>query len=282
MPADFYESRNIGVALYHYTIDGTDYIDDFGKTVSYEEFYGKIAAGSETKTAQVNIAEFQDFFRPYLEKGLDVVHLCFSSGLSGSYNSARNAAAMLIDEFPDNRVYVVDSLAASGGFGLLVDAAADKRDEGLSAIELAEWVNENKLRVHHWFFSTDLSTYVRGGRISKAAAIFGGALEICPLLNMNNLGQLIPREKIRTKKRVIKAIVQKMEENADDGLAYSGKCIITHSNCYDDAKTVADMVEEKFPKLNGKVRINWIGTTIGAHTGPSTVALFFFGKKRED
>ena len=200
---------------------------------------------------------------------------------SGS-TSAKNAAEILKERYPERNIYIVDSLAASAGFGLLMVSAAEKRDEGLSADELAAWIEANKLRVHHWFFSTDLTSYVRGGRISKTAAVFGGLLEICPLLNMDNLGRLIPRAKIRTKKRVIKEIVDRMEQNADDGLDYSGKCFISQSACYDDARAVADLVEEKFPRLNGKVQIFSVGTTIGAHTGPGTVALFFWGKERVD
>lgn len=175
---------------------------------------------------------------------------------------------------------MVDSLGASSGYGLLMDRAADKRDEGMSAEELAKWIEENRLKVHHWFFSTDLSFYVKGGRISKTAAFFGGMLDICPLLNMDNLGRLIPRYKIRTKKKVIKAIADKMEECARDGLDYDGKCYISNSACIEDARQVADLVEARFPKLNGKVEINNIGTTIGSHTGPGTVALFFWGSER--
>ena len=163
-----------------------------------------------------------------------------------------------------------------------MDTAATKRDEGLSAEELVAWLEENRLKLHHWFFSTDLTSYVRGGRISKTAAVFGGLLEICPLLNMDNLGRLIPRNKIRTKKRVIKEIVSRMEQHVQDGYDYSGKCYISNSACYDDAKAVAELVESKFPKLNGKVEINHVGTTIGSHTGPGTVALFFWGDERVD
>ena len=136
--------------------------------------------------------------------------------------------------------------------------------------------------LHHWFFSTDLTFYVKGGRVSKAAGWFGTVLQICPLLNMDDKGRLIPREKIRTKAKVIERIVKKMEEDAQDGLDYSGKCYISNSACYEDAKAVAELVEARFKKLNGKVVINSIGTTIGSHTGPGTVALFFFGKKREN
>ena len=136
--------------------------------------------------------------------------------------------------------------------------------------------------MHHWFFSTDLSFYIKGGRISKTAGTIGSILNICPLLNMDYLGRLIPRFKIRGKKRVIREIVNKMRENAQDGIAYSGKCYISQSGCYEDARAVADLVEAEFRNLNGKVEINYVGTTIGSHTGPGTVALFFWGGKRND
>jgi DegV family protein with EDD domain len=163
-----------------------------------------------------------------------------------------------------------------------MDTLADMRDEGKSIDELFAWVNENRLRLHHWFFSSDLTAYVKGGRISKAAGLFGTMLNICPLLNMDQNGRLIPRYKIRTKKRVITEIVNQMEKYAQDGLHYSGKCFISQSACYEDARQVADLVEERFKNLNGKVVINNIGTTIGSHTGPGTVALFFFGSERID
>ena len=186
------------------------------------------------------------------------------------------------EKYPDRKIYVIDSLAASSGYGLLVDAAADRRDEGMSIDDLYTWIEENKLRVHHWFFSTDLTFYIRGGRVSKTAGFIGTIMNICPLLNVSNEGKLIPREKIRTKKKVIRRIVDLMRENADNGTDYSGKCFISQSECVDDARAVADLIEAEFPKLDGKVQIYPIGATIGSHTGPGTVALFFFGKKREN
>lgn len=136
--------------------------------------------------------------------------------------------------------------------------------------------------MHHWFFTTDLSHYLRGGRITASSAFFGTILGICPLMNMNFDGKLIPRKKVRGKKHVIAETVQMMEEHADGGLNYSGKCFISNSDCYEDAKAVAELVEKRFPELNGKVMINSIGTVIGSHTGPGTVALFFWGDKRTD
>ena len=159
---------------------------------------------------------------------------------------------------------------------------SELRAEGKSIDEVYEWVKEHRLNMNHWFFSTDLTFYIKGGRVSKTSGTIGQFLNICPLLNMDNLGRLIPRYKIRTKKKVYKATVDKMEELADNGLDYSGKCYISMSACMDDAKEVARQIEERFPKLDGKVVINDIGTTIGSHTGPGTVAVFFWGAKRED
>lgn len=277
---EHFESRDIHYICFHYFLDDKEYPDDLGQSVPFDQFYEAMSKGADTRTAQVSIGEYVDYFTPFLEQGKDIVHVSLSSGLSGTVNAARNAALIVKERFPERNVYVVDSLGASSGYGLLMDRAADKRDEGLSAAELAKWIEENRLKVHHWFFSTDLSFYVKGGRVSKTAAFFGGMLDICPLLNMDNLGRLIPRYKIRTKKKVIKAIVDKMEECARDGLNYDGKCYICNSACLADARQVADLVEARFPKLNGKVEIYNIGTTIGSHTGPGTVALFFWGSER--
>ena len=279
---EHFDRRGIHYVCFHYMLNDVSYPDDLGQSIAFEDFYRMMTEGADTKTSQVNVAEFIDYFTPFLKEGKDILHVSLSSGLSGSVNSARTAAEMLSEEYPDRKIYVVDSLGASSGFGLIMETLADMRDEGKSLDELHDWIEANKLRLHHWFFSTDLTFYVKGGRISKASGFFGTMLNICPLLNMDNLGRLIPREKIRTKKKVIKTIVDRMEECADDGLDYSGKCFISQSACVEDAKAVAALVEERFPKLNGKVEINYVGTTIGSHTGPGTVALFFWGKERVD
>ena len=279
---EHFERIGVRYVCFHYALDGVEYPDDLGQTIPFDEFYRRMSQGADTRTAQVNVSEYVDFFTPFLEAGKDVVHVCLSSGISGTINSARNAALILNERYPERKVYVIDSLGASSGYGLLMDTAAAKRDEGLSAGELAQWIEENRLKVHHWFFSSDLTFFVKGGRISKAAGVFGGILEICPLMNMDDQGRLIPRFKIRTKKKVIREIVKKMEECAEGGTDYSGKCFISQSACYDDARAVADLVEARFPKLNGNVLINSVGNLIGSHTGPGTVALFFWGSERVD
>ncbi len=285
-PADLskehFEARDIHYICFHYFLDGVDHLDDLGQTVPFKQFYQAMRDGADTKTSQISITEYVEYFSAFLKEGKDVVHVTLSSGISGTVNSARNAANVVMERFPGRKIYVVDSLGASSGYGLIMDGAADRRDEGMSAEELVHWLETNRLKLHHWFFSSDLTFFVKGGRISKTAGVFGGLLEICPLMNMDNEGHLRPRFKIRTKKRVIREIVKKMEENARDGLNYDGKCYISMSDCLDDAKAVAQLVEERFPKLNGKVEINDIGNLIGSHTGPGTVALFFWGSERVD
>jgi DegV family protein with EDD domain len=247
-----------------------------------KEFYQAMVDGADTKTSQPNIEEFFRYFDAILAEGKDVLHISLSSGLSGTCQSATNAAKKAQEKYPERKIYVVDSLAASSGYGLIVDKVADLRDEGKSMDEIRDWVDEHKLELHHWFFTSDLTFFIKGGRISKTAGFVGGLLGICPLLNVSNEGKLIPREKIRSKKKVIRAIVEKMKENAAGGLEYADKCYMCNSACLEDAQAVAALVEEAFPNIKGNVVINDIGPSVGSHTGPGTVALFFWGKKRED
>lgn len=279
---EHFNKRNIEYICFHFEIDGKEYVDDLGKSISFDEFYKSMKNGADTKTSQVNAQEFEEYFEKFLREGKDILHVSLSSGLSGVINSAMVAKTILEEKYPDRKIYIVDSLGASSGYGLIMDRLADLRDEGMSIEEVYQWIEEHKLEMNHWFFSTDLTFYIKGGRVSKTSGFIGGLLGICPLLDMNDKGKLIPRYKIRSKNKVIKAIVDKMEEDAKDKLDYSDKCYISHSYCYEDAKEVAKLVEGRFPKLKGKVEINNVGTTIGSHTGPGTVALFFWGKQRKE
>ena len=279
---EHFEKIDVHYCCFHYEMDGVQYLDDLGQSMDFDVFYQRMTDGAMTKTSQINADEYEEYFTQFLSQGKDILHLTLSSGISGTFNSANLAKALLEDKYPDRKIYVIDSLAASSGYGLLVDHLAGMRDSGATIDELAAWVEEHKLNLNHWFFSSDLTFFIRGGRISKAAGAVGTVLNICPLMNVDFEGRLIPRYKIRTKKKVIQAIVDKMAEQAEGGTDYSGKCFISHSACEEDAKAVAALVEERFPNLNGRVLINSIGTTIGSHTGPGTVALFFWGKKRED
>ncbi len=274
------DERGIVYVCFNYQLDGVTLKDDFGKTNSPAQLYAKMLAGATATTSQVSVGEYVEHFSRYLEQGKDVLHVCLSSGISGTYNSACAAAQQLGEKYPDNKVVVVDSLCASAGYGLLMDRLADLRDSGMGIDELAAWANAHKLEVQHWFFSTDLTFFIRGGRINKAAGLVGGLLKICPIMDVESDGSLAVKEKIRTKARAIDRDLQKMEELACGGRNYNGKCFISQSECLEDAREVASRVEAEFYHLNGPVHIYDIGATIGCHTGPGTVALFFWGTPR--
>lgn len=275
------EKDELHVIPFHYFLDDEEHVDDFGQTIPYNVFYQKMVDGVMTKTSQVNVEEYVKYFRNILKDGKDILHLTLSGGLSGTINSANIAKGILQEEFPQRKIIIIDSLAASSGYGLLMHKLASMKASGKSIEEVANWAEQHKLDVNHWFFSSDLTFYVRGGRVSKVSGFVGTVLKICPLLNVDYKGHLIPREKIRTKNKAIQEIVKKMEENVQNGYNYDGDVFISHSNCLQDAQEIAKLVESKFTKINGgKVQIFDIGTTIGSHTGPNTCALYFFGSKR--
>ena len=274
--------RDIKYICFHFQLDGKDYPDDLGKSISFKDFYNSMAQGAMTKTSQVSVGEYIEYFEGFLKEGKDVLHATLSSGISGTLNSATIARDQLKEKYPDRKLYVVDSLAASAGYGLLMNKLADLRDGGMGIDDLYQWTIEHRLEAQHWFFVSDLKYLIRGGRVSKVAGTIGSVLNICPLMNVDYQGRLIVRSKVRGKSAVMKAQVEKMVQLAENGTDYDGDCYISNSDCYDDARAVADLIEEKFPKLKGKVKIYSIGTTIGSHTGPGTVALFFWGTQRID
>ena len=177
---EYFSSRDIKVIFFHFELDGKDYLDDCGESIPPEVLFDSMKNGADTKTSQVSVGEYIEFWTEFLDDGKDILHISFSSGLSGTYNSALVAKNSLSDKYPDRKILVVDSLGASSGYGLIMDTLADMRDDGKGIDELHDWVEENKLRMHHWFYSTDLSFYIRGGRVSKTAGVFGQLLSICP------------------------------------------------------------------------------------------------------
>lgn len=273
-------NRDIHYICFHYELDGKQYRDDLGETMSFADFYQAMKDGADTKTSQINADEFEEYWEPFLKEGKDILHVTLSSGISGVYNSANIAKDMLEERYPDRKIYVADSLCAASGYGLLMDKVADLRDEGKSVEELYQWVLDNRLKLHHWVYSSDLTFFIKGGRISKTSGFIGQMLNICPMIEVDKEGKLAVVQKIRSKRKAMDAIVKKMEELAEGGHDYEGKCYVCHSACYEDAKSVAAMAESRFPKLNGPVEIYDIGTTIGSHTGPGTVAIFFWGSER--
>jgi len=281
MPKSFFEERKIAIVSFSYIIDGVSYPDDLGQTTPYAEFYEKIKQGALPTTSQVSVQGYKDLFESALKAGEDVLHITLSSGISGTYGSALIAQEQLQEDYPNRRIYVIDSLCASSGYGLLMTMVADLRDQGKTIDEIQDWVLENRTTIHHWFFSTDLTHYFRGGRISRRSAFFGNMLHICPLMNVDLEGKLVPRFKIRGKAKVIKHAVEIMEEKALNGTDYAGYCYISTSDDFKVAEKLKAMIEERFPKLKVEIKINWIGAVIGAHTGPGTTAFYYQGSERE-
>lgn len=279
MPKSFYQERSLHYLMLQYQIDGTFHRDEIGTPENYKEFYQKIREGAMPTTSQINPTEFVERFETLLKEGKDVLHISLSSGISGTYHSAAEAQKILQKKYPERKLYVVDSLAASAGCGLLVTLASDMQKSGASIDEVHDWLEENKRKVNHLFFTTDLTHLKRGGRVSSTAALLANILHICPLMTVNHEGKLVPMEKIRSVKKCIKTAVSRMLELADKGADYDGYCYISHSDIMDVAQDLKSQIQESFPKIK-KICISDIGRVIGSHTGPGTVAFFFVGKKR--
>ena len=258
-------------------IDGHDYPNLLdGSAISFEDFYGKIRGGVLATTSAANVGQFQEAMRPILAAGKDIVSINFSSALSTTYQSACIAAQDMKEEFPDANIYVVDSLSASLGQGLLLYLTVRKKREGLSAQELVQWVEDNKLHIDHWFTVDDLMYLKRGGRISAATALVGTMLKVKPVLHVDNEGHLINMFKVRGRKASLEAIANKLGElggNYDNSTVF-----ICHGDCIEDAKYVENILKTKYGVK--EVLINYTGAVIGSHSGPGTMAVFFLGDHR--
>ena len=282
LPYSYMESRHIPVLFYTYVVDGVTYDDDMGRDPqALPRFYQFLREGRLPQTSQINVAQYAEFFESLLQQG-DVLHIAFTSGQSGSVHNAFLAADMLKEKYPDRKLVVIDSLCSSSGYGLLVDYAADMRDAGEDIDTVAQWVLDNRNKVHHQFFSSDMTQFRRTGRVSGAAATVATVLNICPIMRLDDKGAIKAYSKVRGKKKAVETTVDTMEQHAQGGRDYDGKCFICHSQCPEDARLVMDAVEDRFPKLKGKVRLCDIGTIIGSHAGQGTVAVFFMGDERPE
>lgn len=280
MPYDYISSRNIPVLFYDYMVDGQVYPDDMGRDpAALPHFYQLLEEGKIPTTSQINEFQYEAFFEALLCHG-DILHITFGTGMTGSYHHAKKAAASLRERYPEHQILVIDSLCSSSGYGLLVDIAADMRDQGCTMEEIAAWIDANRKRVHHQFFSTDLKYFRRSGRISGPAAMLGSVLNICPIMRLDDSGHIIAYDKVRGKKNAIQRTVQAMADHALDGEKYFGKCCICHANCPTDAQALKAAIADHFPKISGEIPIYNIGTIIASHCGPGTVAVFFLGDER--
>lgn len=277
LPQEFLSERGIACVGMAFQIGGDEYREGPDLNMTSKQFYDRLRAGEAASTMQVNTYEFVDFVEPFLAAGEDVLHIAFSSGLSGTYESCARGAEELQEKYPDRKILVVDSLAASMGEGLLVYYADENRKTGMSIDENAKWLEENKLHLCHWFTVDDLMHLHRGGRVSKTSAVFGSLLGIKPVLHVDNEGHLILMSKVRGRDASLKALAAKMKEtalpNAKDQMVF-----ISHGDAQEDAEKTAQYVREALGVQ--KFLIHNIGAVIGSHSGPGTVALFFMGTYR--
>lgn len=278
LPADFTEERNIDVMKYNLFLDGKEYLDDQGKSISNKEFFDQMRAGASPSTSMVSFERYMNFFRPYLEQGKDVLHLELSANLSGAHDNALRAARDLMKEFPDRKVIVVDTRSATGGYGLLVDLTEQEKEKGATIEEAAAFANNLKQQIQHWFVVGDLEYLRRGGRLSKASAMVGTMLNIKPVLSVDTGGRVTPVEKIRGRKKAVQSVLQHLKdsiENDGDGQTI----VVMHADDLDEAEQFADRIRDAVPGAK-EVIVREFGPVIGAHVGPGALGAAFVGDGR--
>lgn len=277
LPRDYVEKHHLYMMSLPYTLEGTSYT--WEKPMPVKDFYDKMRAGSLPTTSQANPEEAALLYESILkDNDVDILHIAFSSGLSGSFNSCRIASADVCEKYPDHQIVVVDSLAATLGQGLLVYKAVQLKEAGKSLDEVAAWVEENKYHLVHNFTVDDLFHLHRGGRLSKTAAIVGTMINLKPVLHVDDEGHLVMLSKVRGRKKSLIGLVDCMEKQLGDWKDKNDIIFISHGDCPEDAQFVADLIKERFGYEN--FMIDYIGATIGAHSGPGTVALFYLGDHR--
>ena len=276
LPEEYLEANNISCINLSYILDGVTYGQ--GRNMSSKAFFKMMRDGKMPTTSQVNPEEAKVFFERLIEKNKEILHLAFSSGLSGSYNNARLAAEEVMEEHPDCRIVVVDTLCASMGEGLMVYKAAQLREQGKSLDEVVEWIEAHKFNLVHTFTVDDLNHLYRGGRVSRTTAIIGTLAGIKPVLHVDNEGHLVNIDKIRGRKKSLLALVDYMEKKTSGYSDKNDMVMISHGDALEDAQFVRDRIRERLGIEN--FMINDLGPVIGAHTGPGLVALFFMGTSR--
>ena len=276
LPYEFTMDNNIVVIPLRLTLRGETIEDDLGKTLKYSDFYKSVREGEMPKTAQANVYEFEQLFEKYIKDGDKVIYIAFSSALSGTYNSACVARENLLEKYPEADISVIDSKSASMGLGLLVYYANEMLKSGKNKEEIIKWIEENKLKVIHWFTVEDLNHLFRGGRVSKTTAMVGSLLSIKPVMHVDNEGRLMPVEKARGRKKSLSSLVNKVAEgivNPEEQVVF-----ISHGDCIDDVEYVKEKLLQKIKVKD--IIVNYVGPVIGSHSGPGTVAIFYLGKER--
>lgn len=277
LPLEYYKENDVAFIGMQFRLGDKDYAEGPDMGITPHAFYDALRAGTPSSTVQVNTFEFVDFAEPILAAGDDLLHIAFSSGLSGTYESCVRGVQELAEKYPDRKVVVVDSLAASMGEGLLVYYAVENLKSGMSLEDNARWLEDNKLHLCHWFTVNDLMHLHRGGRVSKTSAVFGSMLSIKPVLHVDDEGHLILVSKSRGRQASLQALADRMKTTVFDNVKEQ-MIFISHGDCLEDAEKLADILRKTLGVT--KIMIHNIGAVIGSHSGPGTVALFFLGSQR--
>ncbi|WP_127837064.1 DegV family protein [Clostridium prolinivorans] len=276
LPIEYVEKNNVELLSLTVNINGKEYKDNLGKSLSYKDFYLAVRNGAMPSTSQINVFDFEKEFRKHVSLGKAIIYIAFSSALSGTYNSACIAKENILEEYKDADITIIDSRCASLGEGLLDYYAIEMLKNGASKEEIVNWVEENKLKVNHWFTVDDLNHLKRGGRVSGTAAAIGTILDIKPIMHVDDEGKLIPVTKVKGRKKSIKTLAEELNKriiNPEEQIIF-----ISHGDCIEDAKFLEKLILEKHKVKD--VIINNIGPIIGSHAGPGTIAVFFIGEKR--
>ncbi|NPV89678.1 MAG: DegV family protein [Firmicutes bacterium] len=277
LPTELIETHGISVLPMYFEIDGRSYRHyPDGRELGYSRFYQILRSGIMAKTSLVNSLEYLNYFEPVLKRGLDILYISLSSGLSGTYQSSVIAAKELMERYPERKVYCIDSRCASVGQGMLVYHAALKKYEGLDIDELKDWVVQNRDHLCHWFTVNDLNYLKRGGRLSTSAAIVGTMLSVKPILHVDKDGHLILRGKVRGRRKSLVELAEHMEKFCVRPEKQT--IFIGHGDCIDDTGILASIIKQRFALKD--VAISYVGPIIGAHTGPEVMVLCFFGSEK--
>ena len=277
LPFSYVDERDISMVYMPYIMNGQEYMDDLGRNGGQKDYFDKMRAGAAPTTSLLPMGAYLELFEPILEQGKDILFIAFSSQLSGTQQNALNAREELLEKYPDRKIEIVDTLSISVPQAILVLKAYELYREGRPMEEVAQWVEENKLHAQAWFTVDDLRYLRRGGRISAAAAVAGTLLDLKPVITENREGKLVNSDKVRGRKSALRLLADRAAENIDDPA--NAMPVIIHADAPEDAQRLEKLLHERIPGLP-EVQTWYVGPVIGAHCGPGTIAVCFFGKER--
>ena len=277
LPFSYVDAKDIAMVYMPYIVNGKEFVDDLGRSGSQKQYFDDMRAGAAPTTSLLPVGAYLDIFEPVLESGRDILFIAFSSQLSGTLNNARAAREELLEKYPDREILIVDTLSISAPQAILILKAYELYEAGKSMQEVAQWVEENKLRAQAWFTVDDLKYLRRGGRIGAVAAVAGTLLDLKPIITENREGKLVSTDKVRGRKSALRLIADRAAENIDDPA--SAMPIIIHADAPEDAQRLEKLLRERMPELP-EIQTWYVGPVIGAHCGPGTVAVCYFGKQR--